>query len=181
MVITARFPSQCPRCRQWIVKGESVEWSRATGPATHPNCQQATAAVVALTAPARVSVEEKGVYVMSDGSVVLVKPNLAKTRTYASRWVVIPGLRLTEAGTKEHGEYRFEPGLVQQVAVDGRKMSLEEAKAFVLRFGQCARCCRHLKAAESVERGLGPVCKKYFSAGTTAADLMVVAAPAVAA
>jgi len=125
--------------------------------------------------PTRVAVEDSGVYVMPDGSIVKVQANREKTRTYAKRWTVIPGIRLTEAGSKEHGEYVYEPSLVQEVARSGRKMSLEEAKAFILRYGQCARCSRELKDANSVERGIGPVCVKYFSLGTTAADLLVAA------
>jgi len=42
-------------------------------------------------------------------------------------------------------------------------MSLDAAKAFILRYGRCVRCSRRLKAAQSVERGIGPVCMAYFS------------------
>jgi hypothetical protein len=42
-------------------------------------------------------------------------------------------------------------------------MTLDEAKAFLLRFGRCVRCNRRLKVGQSVERGLGPVCVKEFS------------------
>ena len=125
---------------------------------------------------ARLAVEDAGVYVMPDGGIVKVQANQDKTRTYAKRWVVIGGERLNETDDRVHGEYQYEPGLVQQVATQGRKMTLDEAKAFILRYGQCARCSRKLVAAKSVEAGIGPVCIKYFSAGTTAVDLMGVAA-----
>jgi hypothetical protein len=85
---------------------------------------------------------------------------------------VIGGVRLTETGSHEHGEYVYEAGLVQQVAAEGRKMTLDEAKAFILRYGQCVRCGRQLKDANSVEQGIGPVCVKYFTAGTTGASVM---------
>jgi hypothetical protein len=125
--------------------------------------------------PQRIPVDQVGVYVLPDGAIVKVQPNQEKTRTYAKHWTVISGTRLTEADTREHGEYVYEPGLVDEVARTGRKMTLDEAKAFILRYGQCARCGRGLKDATSVERGIGPVCVKYFSAGVTGAELLVAA------
>ena len=41
-------------------------------------------------------------------------------------------------------------------------MTLEAALAFTIKYGVCARCGRWLKAAENVERGIGPVCILYF-------------------
>jgi hypothetical protein len=117
----------------------------------------------------RMAIEDCGVYVMADGAIVKVKANREKTRTYAMRWTVISGERLTEADTREHGEYVFEAGLVQRIATDGRKMTLDEARAFIIRYGMCCRCGRTLKAADSVERGIGPVCVQYFGFGTVAA------------
>jgi len=125
----------------------------------------------------QISVDEAGVYVLSNGDIVKVQANREKTRTYAKRLVEIGGVRLTEAGERVNAEYQYEPGLIQQVAAQGRKMTLEEAKTFILRYGFCARCARQLKDATSVERGIGPVCIQYFSEGTTAAELTA-AAPA---
>jgi hypothetical protein len=203
MTITAKFSSICPNCNMQIAAGERVSWT-AGSKASHIVCAdvvagrkydaddvaaEAYAEFVAFAARfnvdaatgtlqqpvARLSVEDAGVYVLPNGDIVKVQANKEKTRTYAKRWVVISGERLTEADTREHGEYQYEAGLVQQVATEGRKMRLEEAKAFIIRYGQCARCSRQLKAAESVERGIGPVCLRYFSTGTTGASL--VAAP----
>lgn len=167
--ITAKFSSFCPNCRTQIEAGSQVLWEPGSK-ATHVECPKVQAPVA--QAP-RLTIEDAGVYVMPDGSVVKVQANQSKTRTYAKRWVEITGQRLTEADTRVQGEYQFEAGLVAEVAQVGRKMSLEEAKAFILRYGQCCRCSRKLKAADSVERGIGPVCIKYFSTGTTGADLLV--------
>jgi hypothetical protein len=117
----------------------------------------------AAPAPARIAIEDAGVYVMPDGSVVRVKANQAKTRTYASRWVTIGGVRVTEAGTFENGDYEYVPGLVNRVAEVGRKMTADEAQAFVVRYGRCVRCNRHLKDANSVLAAMGPQCRRYFS------------------
>lgn len=177
MTITARFASRCPRCDQQITVGIPINWERGK-PATHTVCQplpsfhcehgksnHCSVDGVPLTEPLRIPVDQVGVYVLPDGTIVKVQPNQEKTRTYAKRWTVINGQRLTEADTRVKGEYVFEPGLVQQVAAEGRKMTLEEAKAFILRYGQCCRCSAKLKDAKSVERGIGPVCVKYFEFG----------------
>lgn len=169
MQITARFSSQCPACRQPIEVGRLVNWERGAK-AVHVACP---APRVAIQPVKRIAVEDAGVYVLPDNTIVKAQANKDKTRTYAMKWVVIGGMRLTEAGTKEHGEYQYAPGLIEEVASVGRKMTLAEAKAFILRFGRCCRCNLKLKSADSVERGIGPVCVKYFSAGVTGADLMV--------
>lgn len=168
MTITSRYPTTCGKCRQPIAAGAEIDWERGK-PATHPQGRCPT--TTAPEAP-RLAVEDAGVYVLPDGAIVKVQANQDKTRTYAKRWTVIGGVRATEAGTREHGEYVFEAGLVQQVAATGRRMDLEEAKAFILRFGVCCRCGRGLKDATSVERGIGPVCVKYFTGGTTGAQLL---------
>lgn len=113
--------------------------------------------------PARIAVEDEGVYVLPDGTICKVQATRDKARTYAKRLVEIGGTRATEAGSRVNAEYQYEQGLVQRVASEGRKLTLEEAKALTLRYGWCIRCGRHLKAAESVERGMGPVCVTYFS------------------
>ena len=106
---------------------------------------------------------EIGVYIMPDGTVVKVQPNKDKTRIYAKRWVVIGGQRLVDATEERvHGEWEYAPGLLRSIRPELR-MNLEQAKEFILRYGQCARCGRRLKAAQSVERGIGPVCIQYFS------------------
>lgn len=103
-----------------------------------------------------------GVYVLPDGTIVQVKPNKAKTRVYAKRWVSINGERLTLSDEHVKGEWDYEPGLVNKVKPEYR-MTLEQARRFILVYGQCCRCGRKLKAAKSVEAGIGPVCANYFS------------------
>jgi hypothetical protein len=105
---------------------------------------------------------EIGIYVLPDGTIVQAKQNKAKTNVYTKRWVVIGGERLVDA-TEEHvhGEWEYEPSLKRQLST-ARVMTLDEAKDFILRYGQCVRCGRRLKAAQSVERGIGPVCIQYF-------------------
>lgn len=173
----AKFDSVCPKCGQAIVADETmIVWTPGQK-AVHLECPadhgieewEATVdrqPVVGPTQPVasvtRLAVEDAGVYVLPDGRIVKVQANREKTRVYTKLFVQISGERLTEDETHVHGEYRYEPGLLPEVEATGRKMTLEEAKAFMLRYGFCARCGRRLKAAESVERGIGPVCMRYF-------------------
>lgn len=104
---------------------------------------------------------EVGIYVLEDGAIVQAKENKAKTNVYTKLWVGINGERLTLAGDRQHGEWEYDPKLKGQLAT-ARRMTLDEAKQFILIYGRCVRCGRTLKAADSVERGIGPVCIQYF-------------------
>jgi hypothetical protein len=113
--------------------------------------------------PPAVEALEVGVYVMPSGVIVKVQPTRDKTRVYAMEWVEIGGERVVD-DTGEHvrGEWRYAPSMLRFVQPQ-MKMDLDQARAFILRYGQCARCGRRLKAARSVERGIGPRCIRYFS------------------
>jgi hypothetical protein len=156
--------------RPYAVRRSGLSDGRAKGVL---NCLMAEARRLAVRKTPGISVEDAGVYVLPDGAICKVKVTKNKDHTYAERWTVIGGERLTEAETRVHGEYVYEPRLIHQVAAEGRKMTLTEAKAFILRYGVCCRCGTKLVAADSVERGIGPVCKGYFAAGTSGAELMV--------
>jgi hypothetical protein len=160
----ARFPGTCQNCGRRFPAGTTILWSTQVTTHLHcpvelplPDLPEWTPA-----APKRIAIEEAGVYVLLDGTICKVQANQSKTHTYALRWHEIPGERLTEAGTRKRGEYEYEAGLVAVVAAEGRKMTLDEAKAFILQYGICCRCGIKLVAADSVERGIGPVCIKYF-------------------
>lgn len=104
---------------------------------------------------------EPGVYVLDD-EIVKLQENKAKTNMYTMRWVEINGERLNEHDDHVKGEWQYAPELKACLGPQHR-MTMEQAKAFMLRYGQCAKCARKLKAAQSVEDGIGPVCKKYFA------------------
>ncbi len=91
-----------------------------------------------------------------------MKPNQAKTRLYAKRLVEIRGERLTEADTVVRIEFEYEAGAIYRIREEHR-MSLEKGKELTIRYGRCLCCNRALKAAASVERGIGPICIKYFA------------------
>lgn len=103
---------------------------------------------------------QPGVY-ERNGEVFVVKPNREGTRVYAKRLVEITGQRLTEAGSKIPIEFEYAPGAVFALRIEHR-MPVDRARELTIRYGRCLNCGRVLKDADSVERGIGPVCIKAF-------------------
>lgn len=103
---------------------------------------------------------DPGVYEV-DGTVYVVKPNRQRTRLYAKRLVEINAERATEAGERVQIEFEYAPGAIYQIRPEHR-MCITRAKALTIRYGRCICCGRHLRAAGSVERGIGPVCARSF-------------------
>lgn len=101
-----------------------------------------------------------GVYEVGT-EIFVVKLNKEKTRVYALRLVESPH-RVNVDG--EHVDFDF---VYARGAIYGLKpedqMTAERAKHYLVRYGRCLVCRRKLKAAASVERGIGPVCIKYFA------------------
>lgn len=97
-----------------------------------------------------------------DGVVYQVRPNREKTRLYAKRLIEINADRITESDEIVQIEFEYERGAVYNLREEHR-MPLEEGKALCVRYGKCICCNRVLRAAKSVERGIGPVCIKYFA------------------
>lgn len=108
-----------------------------------------------------VTVTEPGVYESPEG-IFVVKPNRDKTRLYAKKLVEIGGERLNDQGEHVQIEFEYAPGAIYRLHPD-HKMPLDRAKELTIRYGRCIVCNRHLKAAQSVEQGIGPVCIKSFA------------------
>lgn len=101
-----------------------------------------------------------GVYQTGEG-IFVVKPTKDRQRIYAKRLVEIQGDRLTASGERKQIEFEYAAGAVYRIQPEDR-MSAEEAKRLTVLYGHCIVCGRFLKAGESVERGIGPICFKYF-------------------
>lgn len=101
-----------------------------------------------------------GVYELPTGEIFVVKPNRAKTRLYAKKMIETTE-RITETGKVVNFDFIYAPGAIYKLKPEN-KMSLERAKQLMIRYGRCIACGRKLKVAQSVERGIGPVCIKYF-------------------
>jgi hypothetical protein len=158
-IIPNRYGGKCVRCNVWVPEQKgSIHKVEGRWLVSHVGeCPEAAAP------PAAPAVPEEGLYVLEDGRIVKVQSNKAKTNRYSSVWVEIGGHRLTETGEFVQGEWEYAPALRGACKPEAR-MTMEQAKEFGVLYGQCAKCGRHLKDAESVERGIGPVCARSFSA-----------------
>ena len=103
-----------------------------------------------------------GVYETADGAIFVVKPNRERSRMYAKQLVEIGGVRATESGERVNIEFEYAPGAIFRLTPD-MKMPMNRARELTIRYGRCIVCGRHLKDAESVERGIGPVCAQSFA------------------
>jgi hypothetical protein len=101
-----------------------------------------------------------GAFKLLNGDIYIVKPNHEHTRLYAKK-LVISSQRVTELGEHVEFDFQYEPGAIFNL-LPKHRMSEEEAKALMIRYGRCIMCGRLLKKAESVERGMGRTCWKHF-------------------
>ena len=109
--------------------------------------------------PAAVSITEPGMYRGADGTIYKVQRSKQDaTRLYAKALTPIRGQRVREADDAVVGwEFVYAQGAVRSLTA-AQRLSLDEAKAFGIRYGVCCVCGATLKDATSVQAGIGPVC-----------------------
>ena len=167
--MTSKFPGWCRNCRGQFPAGTEIIWSPETKAVHAYPCNKAQAAEPGIDPKPKPKAEPEklvpGVYELTDGRVYVVKPTREdKTRLYAKRMVEVGEgvIRATESGERVKAiEFVYEKGAVYDIRLSDR-MSLERAKELITLYGCCIACNRHLKAAKSVEQGIGPVCIKNF-------------------
>jgi hypothetical protein len=160
--MNAKFAGKCVRCRESFPAGTEINWSKETG-ATHAYpCTTTTSADPVVDYRKRQPDEKlvPGVYEVGE-EIYVVKFNREKTRLYAKRLKVINPLRATEGGEQVGIDFEYAPGAIYDIKLADR-MPLDRAKELVTLYGHCIACGRFLKAAKSVENGIGPVCIKNF-------------------
>lgn len=124
--------------------------------------QDALANVDGITGKREVEVTKPGVF-RKDDDIFLVKPNQQKTRLYAKR-LVKSADRLTEGEKVVKFEWDYAAGAIFTLTESDRvSLDDEEIRDITTRYGRCICCGRVLKAAESVQRMIGPVCARYFA------------------
>lgn len=164
--MTSKFPGYCRKCNQSFPAGTEIDWSPETK-AIHVTCPEPIATAEPAWKPEPLV---PGVYELADGRIYVVKATREdKSRLYAKRFVQLNGdYRTTEAGSRvdfefqyEKGDWATKTGGIFDIKLSDR-MSLERAKELITLYGRCINCNRHLKAAKSVEQGIGPVCVKSF-------------------
>jgi hypothetical protein len=159
MTITSRYAGKCASCGGRIHPGDRIEWQKGQG-SRHITCQVGPT----LTTPPRqdrtVQITEPGVYENNEG-IFIVKRARESGNLYAKKLVEINADRLTEDGDVVQIEFEYAKGAIFNIKPE-HKMDFEKAKALSIRYGKCINCGRRLKAAVSVELGIGPVCRKSF-------------------
>lgn len=187
----SKYPGTCRKCGERIAVGYEIVWSPESG-ASHAECYgaglpnipkpQNLAGWNQTFSPSDMPKVEPeklvpGVYELADGRIYVVKPTREdKTRLYAKRMVEVGEgvVRATESGERVKAiEFVYERGAIYDIRLSDR-MSLERAKELITLYGCCIACNRHLKAAKSVEQGIGPVCIKNFGPVLTSVDVTTV-------
>ena len=112
--------------------------------------ETATVLIDALMALPRVekAPAPSGLHVL-DGEVYRVVVSRGSGRPYALRLVEAPGA------------FEYAPGAVRRLSED-TMMTLDEARDYGVRYGVCAACGRTLTNPESIEYGIGPICRTRY-------------------
>lgn len=108
-----------------------------------------------------------GVYRYNGEVYIVVESKSRPGHTYAKRMVESPP-RMTAAGEEVDFEWVYESGIIWKLTEEHR-MTLEDARDLMIKYGRCLKCRKHLKAAKTLQTAeetgqmVGPVCRKYFS------------------
>lgn len=164
MILTAKFDGRCRECGGVVRGGEQCEWERGEG-VKHLRCPEVIQATVPRNNHANGNGDSPKVTVTmgvfrKDGRIYVVKPNKEKTRCYAKEIIASPP-RMTEAGEVVDFESVYRAGVVYNLT-EADRWPLAEAAEFLTQYSRCIVCGRHLKAAASVARSIGPICAGYF-------------------
>lgn len=105
----------------------------------------------------------EGIYVVpADGSILKLKKSKAGN-LYCLAMQDISGKRLTVEGEIVKWDWAYAPGLIKHVE-PAWKMTAEIGEALSIKTGNCLWCGHSIWAADTVKKGIGPVCaKKYFA------------------
>lgn len=112
--------------------------------------------------PSKLSVHpvtEPGLY-EHDEKIYQVKRSKTSGNLYAKVLTMTIGeaMRLTASGSTVKAEYVYAPGAFREIDASNR-ITGERADELSIVFSNCIVCGRHLKAADSVKAGIGPVCR----------------------
>jgi hypothetical protein len=111
------------------------------------------------TTTTRPPVTEMGMYRDADGIIYKVQESQTTGNLYAKALTAIKGQRLNEQDEIVRWEFAYAPGAMRTLSADDR-LSIDDAKAFGIRYGVCCVCGRTLSDAKSVAAGIGPICAK---------------------
>lgn len=173
-LVTARVldPEFAARLAQRLTAGD-LDKRMASATITYlrkqPILAVITTTVVTLPAPVEETKAPElvpGVYVTADGTIVkLVAGKKNPDRLYPKIWASFGGTRLTLTGEHVKAQWTYAPDLTKKIMAElteDMRMTKDQALQFTEIYRRCAACARQLKAAQSVEAGIGPICRKNF-------------------
>jgi Family of unknown function (DUF6011) len=108
----------------------------------------------------RVPTARVGVYRLN-GRLYVVRKAKTSDRIYALELVSAPD-RVMEDGSVAKLELEYRKGMIFELR-DEHRLPAIEVEQVSRQYGRCIQCGLKLKAAKSVQRGIGPVCWKKVS------------------
>lgn len=103
-----------------------------------------------------------GVYRRDDETYVVKPSRQNPDRVYAMRVVNAPSDRLMESGNVQKIELEYARGVIFTLS-DNDRLPAVQVEEISRRYGRCLYCGRTLRVAQSVQRGIGPVCYQRVS------------------
>lgn len=152
MQITTQYASTCPACGNQINVGDLIEWVRGQK-AIHAVCPPKVE-----TAPLVTGDTDEATYFFYGEKFYRIPAG----KKYAQILTQINGERLNELDQIVKFKYEYVRGMVYNLKPE-HKLSLEQAQAFGIKYGICVVCTRKLEDAESVKRGIGPICEERIT------------------
>jgi len=104
-----------------------------------------------------IAITEPGMYRDAAGKLFKVQLSKESEKLYAKALVPIRGKRLSEEDKIVGWEFVYSQGAIFSLRQEDR-LTLDEAKAFGIKYGVCCVCGRTLVDASSVAAGIGPIC-----------------------
>lgn len=117
-----------------------------------------------------------GMYQTDNGEIFKVQKSKQSGHLYAKHLQPIGGTRMIaageNAGERVHFEFVYAPGAIQALRPE-MALTMEAAVAFGIKYGVCCVCGAFLKDATSVEKGIGPVCRKRIAPAATIQETVI--------
>lgn len=114
------------------------------------NISEAISALLKMksTPKANTNVVTEGMYTVGNTRIFKVQKARQSDNLYAKELI--------------DGKFEYVAGAITIVRNSGIRMTLDEAKAYGKRTGQCCQCGRELTVKASIDAGIGPICAAKF-------------------
>lgn len=154
----SKYRTRCATCTEYVEPGEGhLTGTRGAWLVRHAAPCQPTSTPTTPESVSEIDQLSPGMY-RREGDIFKVQQTQDKARLYAKRLVPFGGKRLIDADESTvRFEFEYDRGAIHTLRAADR-MTLDEAKAFGIRYGVCCVCNTRLTDAKSVALGIGPVC-----------------------